>query len=53
MRAPRLIAVQDAYEVLLPRLSEVDAVDLGGDRRALDELRAVELVVRDPTAAPE
>jgi hypothetical protein len=25
--------------VLVPRLSEVDAVVLGGDRRALDELR--------------
>jgi hypothetical protein len=33
-------AAQDVFEVLLPRLSEVDAVVLGGDRRALDELRA-------------
>jgi hypothetical protein len=33
-------AARDAAEVLLPRLSEVDAVVLGGDRRALDELRA-------------
>lgn len=32
-------AAKDAFEVLLPRLSEVDAVVLGGDRRALDELR--------------
>ncbi len=32
-------AAQDAVEVLVPRLSEVDAVVLGGDRRALDELR--------------
>ncbi|MFI5586534.1 acVLRF1 family peptidyl-tRNA hydrolase [Amycolatopsis sp. NPDC051758] len=33
-------AAQDVFEVLVPRLSEVDAVVLGGDRRALDELRA-------------
>ncbi|MEC3976628.1 acVLRF1 family peptidyl-tRNA hydrolase [Amycolatopsis sp. H20-H5] len=33
-------AADDAFEVLVPRLSEVDAVVLGGDRRALDELRA-------------
>ncbi|MFJ1764671.1 acVLRF1 family peptidyl-tRNA hydrolase [Amycolatopsis sp. NPDC088138] len=33
-------AAADAAEVLVPRLSEVDAVVLGGDRRALDELRA-------------
>jgi len=33
-------AADDAYEVLVPRLSEVAAVVLGGDRRALDELRA-------------
>ena len=33
-------AAKDAFEVLVPRLSEVDAVVLGGDRRALDELRA-------------
>jgi hypothetical protein len=33
-------AARDAAEVLVPRLSEVDAVVLGGDRRALDELRA-------------
>jgi peptide subunit release factor 1 (eRF1) len=32
-------AAQDAFEVLVPRLSEVDAVVLGGDRRALDRLR--------------
>jgi hypothetical protein len=32
-------AARDAVEVLVPRLSEVDAVVLGGDRRALDELR--------------
>ncbi|MFD9896166.1 acVLRF1 family peptidyl-tRNA hydrolase [Amycolatopsis sp. NPDC059027] len=32
-------AADDAAEVLVPRLSEVDAVVLGGDRRALDELR--------------
>lgn len=39
-RAALQSAAQDAFEVLLPRLSEVDAVVLGGDRRALDELRA-------------
>jgi peptide subunit release factor 1 (eRF1) len=33
-------AAEDAVEVLLPRLPEVDAIVLGGDRRALDELRA-------------
>jgi hypothetical protein len=32
-------AADDVFEVILPRLSEVDAVVLGGDRRALDELR--------------
>ncbi|WP_103354834.1 acVLRF1 family peptidyl-tRNA hydrolase [Amycolatopsis sp. CA-128772] len=32
-------AAKDAFEVLVPRLSEMDAVVLGGDRRALDELR--------------
>ncbi|MGW5746280.1 acVLRF1 family peptidyl-tRNA hydrolase [Amycolatopsis sp. NPDC003861] len=32
-------AAKDAFEVLVPRLSKVDAVVLGGDRRALDELR--------------
>jgi hypothetical protein len=32
-------AARDVFEVLVPRLSEVDAVVLGGDRRALDELR--------------
>lgn len=32
-------AAQDVFEVLVPRLSEVDAVVLGGDRRALGELR--------------
>jgi hypothetical protein len=39
-------AAQDAFEVLVPRLSEVDAVVLGGDRRALEELR------EDPRLAP-
>ncbi|WP_406629691.1 acVLRF1 family peptidyl-tRNA hydrolase [Amycolatopsis sp. WGS_07] len=39
-RAALHSAARDAYEVLLPRMSEVDAVVLGGDRRALDELRA-------------
>ncbi|MFI5608036.1 acVLRF1 family peptidyl-tRNA hydrolase [Amycolatopsis sp. NPDC051903] len=33
-------AADEAFEVLVPRLSEVDAVVLGGDRRALDRLRA-------------
>jgi hypothetical protein len=33
-------AADDAAEVLLPRLGELAAVVLGGDRRALDELRA-------------
>jgi Actinobacteria/chloroflexi VLRF1 release factor len=32
-------AAQDAFEVLVPRLSEVDSVVLGGDQRALDVLR--------------
>jgi hypothetical protein len=32
-------AADDAFEVLVPQLSEVDAVVLGGDRRALEELR--------------
>jgi hypothetical protein len=32
-------AAADAFEVLVPRLSEMDALVLGGDRRALDELR--------------
>lgn len=32
-------AADDAFEVLVPRLAEMDAVVLGGDRRALDELR--------------
>lgn len=32
-------AAQDAVEVLVPRLPEVDAVVLGGDPRALDVLR--------------
>jgi hypothetical protein len=32
-------AARDALEVLGPRLAELDAVVLGGDRRALDELR--------------
>ncbi|MFD8495313.1 acVLRF1 family peptidyl-tRNA hydrolase [Amycolatopsis sp. NPDC059657] len=32
-------AADDAFEVLVPRLSEMDGVFLGGDRRALDELR--------------
>lgn len=39
-RAALQSAAQDTYEVLVPRLSEVDAVVLGGDRRALGELRA-------------
>jgi hypothetical protein len=39
-------AAQDAFEVLVPRLSEVDVVVLGGDRRALEELR------EDPRLAP-
>ncbi|MBP2325749.1 peptide subunit release factor 1 (eRF1) [Kibdelosporangium banguiense] len=33
-------AAQDAAEVLLPVLSTVDAVVLGGDQRALELLRA-------------
>ncbi|WP_116052005.1 acVLRF1 family peptidyl-tRNA hydrolase [Amycolatopsis palatopharyngis] len=32
-------AAEDVREVLVPRLGELDAVVLGGDRRALDELR--------------
>ncbi|KZB79509.1 acVLRF1 family peptidyl-tRNA hydrolase [Amycolatopsis regifaucium] len=32
-------AAEDAFEVLVPRLSEVDAVVLGGDARALETLR--------------
>jgi hypothetical protein len=32
-------AAADAFEVLVPRLSEMDALVLGGDRRALEELR--------------
>jgi peptide subunit release factor 1 (eRF1) len=32
-------AASNALEVLVPRLGEVDAVVLGGDRHALDELR--------------
>ncbi|WP_326834008.1 acVLRF1 family peptidyl-tRNA hydrolase [Amycolatopsis rhabdoformis] len=39
-------AADDAVEVLVPRLSEVDAVFLGGDRLALDHLRA------DPRLVP-
>ncbi|WP_092533796.1 acVLRF1 family peptidyl-tRNA hydrolase [Amycolatopsis arida] len=39
-------AAADALEVLGPALSELDAVVLGGDRRALDELR------EDPKLAP-
>ncbi|MEV6907971.1 acVLRF1 family peptidyl-tRNA hydrolase [Amycolatopsis sp. NPDC051071] len=31
-------AAEDAFEVLVPQLSEVDAVVLGGDRRALETL---------------
>ncbi|QKV79689.1 acVLRF1 family peptidyl-tRNA hydrolase [Amycolatopsis sp. Hca4] len=38
-RHARQDAAKDVFEVLVPRLSEVDAVVLGGDRRALDELR--------------
>lgn len=30
----------DVYEVLVPRVADLDAVVLGGDRRALEELRA-------------
>lgn len=33
-------AADDAVEVLRPRVSELDGVVLGGDRRALDDLRA-------------
>jgi len=33
-------AADDVAEVLLPRVAELDAVVLGGDRRALDALRA-------------
>lgn len=33
-------AAADAVEVLVPRLSTLDGVVLGGDQRALDELRA-------------
>ena len=33
-------AADDAAAVLVPRVSELDAVVLGGDQRALDELRA-------------
>lgn len=33
-------AADDAAEVVVPRLAELDGVVLGGDRRALDELRA-------------
>ena len=32
-------AALNAFEVLIPRLGEMDAVVLGGDRHALDELR--------------
>lgn len=32
-------AADDAFEVLVPRVGELDAVVLGGDRRALEELR--------------
>ncbi|WP_409492530.1 acVLRF1 family peptidyl-tRNA hydrolase [Amycolatopsis sp. cmx-11-12] len=32
-------AAEDAFDVLVPQLSEVDAVVLGGDRRALETLR--------------
>lgn len=32
-------AAEDVLEVLVPRLGELDAVVLGGDRRALDDLR--------------
>ncbi|MQA60062.1 MAG: hypothetical protein GEU86_00895 [Actinophytocola sp.] len=31
---------RDAYEVLVPELATLDAVVLGGDRKAVDELRA-------------
>jgi len=33
-------AAEDAFDVLVPQLSQVDAVVLGGDRRALETLRA-------------
>lgn len=33
-------AATDAFELLTPRLSELEGVVLGGDQRALDELRA-------------
>jgi hypothetical protein len=33
-------AAADTLDVLVPRLSEMDALVLGGGRRALDELRA-------------
>jgi hypothetical protein len=33
-------AADDAFEVLVPRLSELDGMVLGGDQRALDTLRA-------------
>jgi hypothetical protein len=33
-------AAQDAFEVLVPELSTVDAVVLGGDQRALEILRS-------------
>lgn len=39
-RAALQAAADTAVRVLLPRLSTVDAVVLGGDRRALDQLRA-------------
>ncbi len=39
-RAALETAADDAAAVLVPRLSELDAVVLGGDRRALDSLRA-------------
>jgi peptide subunit release factor 1 (eRF1) len=32
-------AALNAFEVLVPRLDDMDAVVLGGDRHALDELR--------------
>jgi hypothetical protein len=33
-------AATDAFELLTPRLSELEGIVLGGDQRALDELRA-------------
>lgn len=40
MRVALDAAADAAFEVLVPELPDVDAVVLGGDRRALDQLRA-------------